>query len=120
MTDYSTDYFLTDYFLTDYFLTDYFLTDYFLTDYFLIELSRWSTTNSPNFTYTVGVGCMGPHNTRVGKAKRQHDRQTCVTFQCIVKQSLMSGIEPDASHKETLPNNELNYTGGSDGFNGGG
>jgi hypothetical protein len=70
MTDYSTDYFLTDYFLTDYFLTDYFLTDYFLTvdyfmtdyfptDYFLIELSRWNTTNSPYFTCTAGVGCMG-------------------------------------------------------------
>jgi hypothetical protein len=55
-----------------------------------------------------------PHNTRVGKAKRQHARQTCcVTFQCIVKQSLMLGIGPDASHKETLPHNHLNYTGGS-------
>jgi hypothetical protein len=55
-----TDYFLTDQFLTDYyFLTHYFLTDYFLTDYFLIELSGWNTTNSPNFTCTVGVGCMG-------------------------------------------------------------
>jgi hypothetical protein len=101
-----TDYFLTDYFLTDYFLTDYFLTDYFLTDYFLIELYRWNTTNSPNFTCTAGVGCMGtlllrkPHNTRVGKAKRQHARRTCVTFHCIVKQRHMSGIEPDASHNE--------------------
>jgi hypothetical protein len=60
LTDYFlTDYFLIDYFLTDYFLTDYFLTDYFLTDYCLIELSRWNTTNSPNFTCRVGVGCMG-------------------------------------------------------------
>jgi hypothetical protein len=74
MSDYSADYFLTDYFLTDYFLTDYFLidcfltdyfltdyflTDYFLTDYFLIELCRWNTTNCPNCTCTVGVGCMG-------------------------------------------------------------
>jgi hypothetical protein len=59
MSDYSADYFLTNYFLTDYFLTDYFLTDYFLTDYFLIELCRWNTTNGPNCTCTVGVGCMG-------------------------------------------------------------
>jgi hypothetical protein len=54
MDDYPADYF----FLTDYFLTDYFLTDYFLTDYFLIKLSRWNTTNSPNFTCTAGVGYM--------------------------------------------------------------
>jgi hypothetical protein len=60
MSDYLADYFLTDYFLTDYFLTDYFLTDYFLTDYFLIELSRWNTTNSSNFTCTAGVRGMGP------------------------------------------------------------
>jgi hypothetical protein len=51
---------------------------------------------------------------RVEKAKRQHARRTCcVTYQCIVKQSLVSGIEPDAAHKETLPHNQLNHTGGS-------
>jgi hypothetical protein len=42
-----------------------------------------------------------PHNTRVGKAKRLAGQANLRKYRRNMKQSHMSGIEPDASHNPT-------------------